>query len=557
MRIPLSTCSQLPASLLLLVLSLIGLPQSTLVHAQGTSTPSVLFNGITPFSISTANRALSFSIPSSGQPVVLSIELCTQVDGQDGPKFSVARNTASSTNAGGATSTRTAGSSGGSSNTLLGESVGIDVSSGVGYWNSDSVLQNGGTLQVQLDPSARGGPWRFTVGLTTQNPLHLRSELAPLFGDSTGTSAVLLSPPIPGTSTPVEEPKFPKYELPEAVPSSSPSPPTAATSTNNTLLIIPTSALIGDDGYFKSNLTSSTCFLESLAVNINNQPVVTNSSLALVDQEEGWRTQYLVSGLQPQTNYTFYTISTVLGESNIITLSQPAYFKTKTSGFGCTLVHSLPFCPKVAYSAPLPPLTGAAASTGYDATNFPLGLQQQLVTSLGNFTASLKTFPCGRDLYSIVQSCASCERAYRDWLCSVLIPRCGESDPSPDPNIGPINPPAALVLRVTDSGNTTDSSPRLDQTVFTSPSSSSNTVQQYNEVLPCLETCHAVDRACPPMLKWTCPRKGFGAERSYGVGFIDKEGDDVSGGGFEWAGKTGRSQDSFGNVWCNAIGLAR
>jgi calcium channel MID1 len=55
------------------------------------------------------------------------------------------------------------------------------------------------------------------------------------------------------------------------------------------------------------------------------------------------------------------------------------------------------------------------------------------------------------------------------------------------------------------------------------------------------------------MLEWRCPRKGISAEKSYGVGFIDREGDDVSGGGKEGAGIVGRSQDGFGNVWCNGI----
>ena len=84
-------------------------------------------------------------------------------------------------------------------------------------------------------------------------------------------------------------------------------------------------------------------------------------------------------------------------------------------------------------------------------------------------------------------------------------------------------------------------------------SSGAAPVTDYSELLPCLETCHAVDRACPPNMQWTCPRAGLGAERSYGVGFIDREGDDVSGGGVEGGGTTGMSQDFNGNVWCNGI----
>lgn len=279
-------------------------------------------------------------------------------------------------------------------------------------------------------------------------------------------------------------------------------------------------------------MNSSSCFLQSISVPDTTDNAV--SSLILRDQEEGWRTQFVVDTLQPSTNYTFYSVSTSQG---VQTLSQPAYFATKSSGFACQLVHSLPFCPRVAYSAPFPPIEEGS----YDASNFPSILQETLLNSLGNFTTSLKTFACGRDLYSIVQSCASCERAYRDWLCSILIPRCGESDPL-------LKPSAALVERSFSSPNTSAQASRLDQAVF----STDGAPTTYTELLPCLETCHAVDRACPPLLRWTCPRKGINAERSYGVGFIDMEGEDSSGGGVQGKGITGISHDSFGNVWCNS-----
>src|SRR5262249_7364185 len=135
---------------------------------------------------------------------------------------------------------------------------------------------------------------------------------------------------------------------------------------------------------------------------------------------------------------------------------------------------------------------------------------------------------CGREVYSIIQTCASCERAYRSWLCSVLIPRCGEIDASQAS--APLVPPPALVSRSTAATNTSNASARLDQAVF---SGGMAPVTDYVELLPCLETCNAVDRACPPNMQWTCPRKGLGAERSYGVGFVDREANDVSGGGAE------------------------
>jgi calcium channel MID1 len=368
-------------------------------------------------------------------------------------------------------------------------------------------------------------------------PLHGFSQSTPLYGDATSTSALLFADPISDTGIPFQEPSFPRYDLPPPIPSS-PTVPDSARSANSTLILVPTSSLVAVNGQPTSGLLKSGCFLQALSSS-QLAGVTITPSLVLRNQTEGWRTQFLVEGLQPSTNYTSYTITTTQGGG--LVLSQPASFKTKSAAFPCTLVHSLPFCPGVAWAAPFPPLAGNP--TTYDSTNFPPVIQETLNQSLGNFTTSLKTFPCGREIYSIIQSCASCERAYRNWLCSVLIPRCGEIDTA-------LVPPAALVPRSIAAPNTTSTSARLGQTVF---SNGATPVTDYVELLPCLETCHAVDRACPPNIQWTCPREGLGAERSYGVGFVDREGDDVSGGGVQGGGRTGTSQDGNGNVWCNGV----
>src|SRR5258707_6568384 len=95
-----------------------------------------------------------------------------------------------------------------------------------------------------------------------------------------------------------------------------------------------------------------------------------------------------------------------------------------TASFNCTLAHSLPFCPSVTYAVPLPqPSNGA---TSYVADTIDSNLTQPLFSYFSNFTSSLLLFACGRDVYSPLQSCASCQRAYRSWLCSISFPRCGE-----------------------------------------------------------------------------------------------------------------------------------
>jgi calcium channel MID1 len=69
----------------------------------------------------------------------------------------------------------------------------------------------------------------------------------------------------------------------------------------------------------------------------------------------------------------------------------------------------------------------------------------------------------------------------------------------------------------------------------------------YDMLLPCLEMCNEVDRACPPLVQFMCPIRRFNAAASYGVGYID--GPD----GEQYQGLTGGSQDRWGDVWCHKI----
>lgn len=198
--------------------------------------------------------------------------------------------------------------------------------------------------------------------------------------------------------------------------------------------------------------------------------------------------------------------------------------------YTCSLVHSLPFCPQVAWSTPLPALTGG--STTYTASNLPSSLRDALVGSMSNFTRSLSTFACGRDIYSLIQTCADCERAYRIWLCEMLLPRCGEP-PAASLNLTALNLPSTALLPRT-------INPFQGFGVNGGPTN-------WIELPPCLEECQIVDRACPPVLQWNCPTANVNADRTYGVGFIDA-----------WNGIMGKGfpgypqDDKAGVVFCNS-----
>lgn len=206
--------------------------------------------------------------------------------------------------------------------------------------------------------------------------------------------------------------------------------------------------------------------------------------------------------------------------------------------FSCPLVHSLSYCPLVSYAVPLPdppfPLTA------HNATTLPNTLTVPLLSYMTNFTATLLTFACGRDWYTPLQSCESCQAAYRNWLCAVSFPRCGEA------------PPTTAAAGATQAAQTvfpallpqTSGAPPRNPNLPAFPASS------YEVLLPCLETCNAVDRACPNFLGFTCPVPNFNANQSYGVGFVDGT---ARAGGGEWTqggGSTGVPQDRWGNIWC-------
>ena len=176
---------------------------------------------------------------------------------------------------------------------------------------------------------------------------------------------------------------------------------------------------------------------------------------------------------------------------------------------------------------PAPPNSG----TTYNSSNLPTEITDSLQQYIANFTTALTTFACGRDIYSPIQTCADCQREYRRWVCTVSFPRCGE----PRGDEASLGREASITTALASPTEVPRNQkfPRVEG--------------GFVELLPCLETCQATDRACPNHVGFQCPLKDFNAHKSYGVGFIDR-GDK----GVEGRGRTGVPQDVFGNVWCNS-----
>lgn len=226
------------------------------------------------------------------------------------------------------------------------------------------------------------------------------------------------------------------------------------------------------------------------------------------------------------------------------------------AAFACPLVHSLPFCPLTSYAVPLPPPPGTA--TTYDASNFPDTVSGPLLAYLTNFTTSLLSFPCGRDWYSPLKSCADCQVAYRTWLCAISLPRCGE-EPQQSTQIQRARGLTGKEKRADSQVPLSNSGPALqpqNSSLVRNPNLPAINGGSWTALLPCLETCNAVDRSCPYFLGFQCPLPKFNADQSYGVGYVDGDAHDHGGDWVKGGGWAGAAQDRWGNVWCNGPGLS-
>lgn len=133
-----------------------------------------------------------------------------------------------------------------------------------------------------------------------------------------------------------------------------------------------------------------------------------------------------------------------------------------------------------------------------------------------NFNKSLAQIACeapSHQRYSLARNCTDCESAYKDWLCSVTIPRCEDfSNEAPHLQPRAISQPfpdgetldAATLARLPNTTRYNSSrNPLIDQVIRPGP---------YKELLPCDHLCYQLVQSCPAALGFGCPLPG-------GIGF--------------------------------------
>ncbi|KAI0024353.1 stretch-activated Ca2+-permeable channel component-domain-containing protein [Xylariomycetidae sp. FL0641] len=193
-------------------------------------------------------------------------------------------------------------------------------------------------------------------------------------------------------------------------------------------------------------------------------------------------------------------------------------FPTKPNG-ACTFIFNLTLCDEMQYAVP-----GNSAK-------FPNGsalaafYEDYTQTMYGFFDKVLQQTPCEAEQteqYSLVKNCDDCRNAYKNWLCSVAIPRC-EDFSTPDrqflqmrninaafPNgshvdegirntnlstFYPVHGVSNLPLKDLRAFNESRN-PKIDSEISPGP---------YKELLPCLDVCEEVVRSCPASMGFGCP----------------------------------------------------
>lgn len=181
----------------------------------------------------------------------------------------------------------------------------------------------------------------------------------------------------------------------------------------------------------------------------------------------------------------------------------------------CAVIFNLSFCDQTAYAVPgnpknFPNFTALAAF--YDnATQAQYQFFQNVLAQIPCETTSSAQ-------YSLARTCSDCATAYKEWLCSVTIPRCTDfSSDLPwlqERNMGQPFPngtmlPQDLVTFANNSAFLNSSrNPNIDEFVVPGP---------YKEVLPCNDLCHNLVQSCPASMGIACPRPGrIAFNQSYG-----------------------------------------
>ncbi|CAG8124957.1 unnamed protein product [Penicillium olsonii] len=263
-----------------------------------------------------------------------------------------------------------------------------------------------------------------------------------------------------------------------------------------------------------TGLERSFCALDSLSQvgRISNITEVGMTKRGLGNKP---KEQFYITGLNRSSSYegilAMVGNSTTSGNSIVGgggSVWKPMTFETKADD-NCAVLFNLTFCSEVAYAVPSNPnLSVDKLRTIYD---------DHASKYYKNFNYSLQQVQCKTDdesMFSLAVTCDDCEKAYKQWLCGVTIPRCADYSATDSflavRNAGqdfingtslPSDSPYRMSTATNNSRNSI-----IDELIKPGP---------YKEILPCQDVCHTLVKNCPTTLGFSCP-EGRWLNASYG-----------------------------------------
>lgn len=227
----------------------------------------------------------------------------------------------------------------------------------------------------------------------------------------------------------------------------------------------------------------------AISENQNFTQIVQLNETNLINNE----TMFVVSDLAVGRSYSAVLVITYLELPYGGGIFEPISF-TMSKTKSCKLAYGLDFCNEVAYSIPI----SSRLLYGKESWNEFISAYDNYTESLYQpFEFAIQQIPCDTELdarYSPFRTCDDCRYSYKQWLCSVSIPRCVSSL-----NIGPFN-------KAYTSGDGRNQF--ISQEI--------NPPLPYAEVLPCLNVCQAIVRDCPANFGFGCPETYELVQLSYG-----------------------------------------
>lgn len=220
---------------------------------------------------------------------------------------------------------------------------------------------------------------------------------------------------------------------------------------------------------------------------ITDQLEMTSS---LTHEFSGVKQQMYLQGLNSSSSYTGYLTQDFEGEDFGGILFSRFEFDTMSRN-ACKLIYGLDFCTKVAYSVPA---SEYLISGEESVDEFAKRYDDNARAFFSNFSKAIQLISCETQLdarFSPIVSCDNCVEAYKDWLCSVTIPRCSTRNET----------------GYQDRNETGSRSSFINDQIVPP--------QQYFEMLPCVNMCHAIARTCPADFGFDCPRDNVSIARSY------------------------------------------